>query len=112
MCYSIKECKSCCFHFGGAYLQVVDCRVCGDPHSRLRFAFVEFADECKYSPCHNFCDTLSVLVSLKKNYTFPYLAKFNDSINIFPIFGPTYLAKSPQKVYASISKFIYFKGRF
>ncbi|XP_057461965.1 polyadenylate-binding protein-interacting protein 9-like [Actinidia eriantha] len=25
--------------------QVVDCRICGDPHSRLRFAFVEFADE-------------------------------------------------------------------
>ncbi|KZV29740.1 nucleolysin TIAR-like [Dorcoceras hygrometricum] len=25
--------------------QVLDCRVCGDPHSRLRFAFVEFADE-------------------------------------------------------------------
>ncbi|XP_074368136.1 polyadenylate-binding protein-interacting protein 8-like isoform X2 [Apium graveolens] len=25
--------------------QVVDCRVCGDPHSHLRFAFVEFADE-------------------------------------------------------------------
>ncbi|CAK9151782.1 unnamed protein product [Ilex paraguariensis] len=25
--------------------RVVDCRVCGDPHSRLRFAFVEFADE-------------------------------------------------------------------
>ncbi|KAJ0103449.1 hypothetical protein Patl1_05046 [Pistacia atlantica] len=24
---------------------VVDCRVCGDPHSVLRFAFVEFADE-------------------------------------------------------------------
>lgn len=28
-----------------AYGQVLDCRVCGDPHSRLRFAFVEFADE-------------------------------------------------------------------
>ncbi|KAL8507796.1 hypothetical protein ACS0TY_018362 [Phlomoides rotata] len=27
------------------YGQVVDCRVCGDPHSRLRFAFVEFSDE-------------------------------------------------------------------
>lgn len=27
------------------YGQVVDCRVCGDPHSHLRFAFVEFADE-------------------------------------------------------------------
>ncbi|XP_039014103.1 polyadenylate-binding protein-interacting protein 9-like [Hibiscus syriacus] len=25
--------------------QVVDCRVCGNPHSALRFAFVEFADE-------------------------------------------------------------------
>ncbi|XXG67688.1 hypothetical protein AAC387_Pa06g0972 [Persea americana] len=25
--------------------QVVDCRICGDPHSILRFAFVEFADE-------------------------------------------------------------------
>ncbi|KAK6132548.1 hypothetical protein DH2020_033650 [Rehmannia glutinosa] len=28
-----------------SYGQVVDCRVCGDPHSRLRFAFVEFADD-------------------------------------------------------------------
>ncbi|XP_047317941.1 polyadenylate-binding protein-interacting protein 9-like [Impatiens glandulifera] len=25
--------------------QVVDCRVCGDPHSRFRFAFVEFGHE-------------------------------------------------------------------
>ncbi|KAK1326895.1 hypothetical protein QJS10_CPA01g01830 [Acorus calamus] len=25
--------------------QVVDCRICGDPHSPLRFAFVEFADQ-------------------------------------------------------------------
>ncbi|KAL5997588.1 Polyadenylate-binding protein-interacting protein [Asimina triloba] len=25
--------------------QVVDCRICGDPHSVLRFAFVEFSDE-------------------------------------------------------------------
>ncbi|XP_057456895.1 polyadenylate-binding protein-interacting protein 9-like [Lotus japonicus] len=24
---------------------VIDCRICGDPHSVLRFAFVEFADE-------------------------------------------------------------------
>lgn len=30
-----------------SYLKVVDCRVCGDPHSVLRFAFVEFADERK-----------------------------------------------------------------
>lgn len=26
-------------------LQVVDCRICGDPHSVLRFAFIEFADD-------------------------------------------------------------------
>lgn len=32
-----------------SYLKVVDCRVCGDPHSVLRFAFVEFADERKFS---------------------------------------------------------------
>ncbi|TVU22829.1 hypothetical protein EJB05_32549 [Eragrostis curvula] len=25
--------------------QIVDCRICGDPHSVLRFAFIEFADE-------------------------------------------------------------------
>lgn len=30
-------------------LKVIDCRICGDPHSVLRFAFVEFADECKSS---------------------------------------------------------------
>ncbi|KAJ0250481.1 Polyadenylate-binding protein-interacting protein 8 [Hirschfeldia incana] len=28
-----------------SYGQVVDCRICGDPHSVLRFAFVEFADD-------------------------------------------------------------------
>ncbi|KAI7751747.1 hypothetical protein M8C21_009189, partial [Ambrosia artemisiifolia] len=33
-----------------AYGHVVDCRVCGDPNSRLRFAFVEFADEIKVLP--------------------------------------------------------------
>ena len=31
-------------------LKVIDCRICGDPHSVLRFAFVEFADECKSCP--------------------------------------------------------------
>ncbi|KAL3651095.1 Polyadenylate-binding protein-interacting protein 9 [Castilleja foliolosa] len=31
--------------FFSGYGLVVDCRVCGDSHSNLRFAFVEFADE-------------------------------------------------------------------
>ena len=28
-----------------SWLQVVDCRVCGDPNSILRFAFIEFTDD-------------------------------------------------------------------
>lgn len=26
-------------------MKVVDCRICGDPNSVLRFAFIEFTDE-------------------------------------------------------------------
>ncbi|KAM7498526.1 hypothetical protein LguiA_022940 [Lonicera macranthoides] len=40
------------------YGQVVDCRVCGDPHSRLRFAFVEFADEHSARAALNLCGTM------------------------------------------------------
>lgn len=25
--------------------QIVDCRICGDPHTAMRFAFIEFAQE-------------------------------------------------------------------
>lgn len=28
-------------------VKVIDCRICGDPHSALRFALVEFDNECK-----------------------------------------------------------------
>lgn len=40
------------------YGQVVDCRVCGDPHSRLRFAFVEFSDEYSARAALNLCGTM------------------------------------------------------
>jgi RNA recognition motif-containing protein len=40
------------------YGQVVDCRVCGDSHSRLRFAFVEFADEHSARAALNLCGTM------------------------------------------------------
>ena len=30
-------------------LKVVDCRVCGDPNSVLRFAFIEFSDEGNFT---------------------------------------------------------------
>ncbi|CAA2984398.1 polyadenylate-binding -interacting 8-like isoform X1 [Olea europaea subsp. europaea] len=42
----------------GSYGQVVDCRVCGDPHSRHRFAFVEFADEYSARAALSLCGTL------------------------------------------------------
>lgn len=35
-----------------SFVKVVDCRICGDPHSVLRFAFVEFADDRKFG-CWN-----------------------------------------------------------
>lgn len=41
-----------------SYGQVVDCRVCGDPHSRLRFAFVEFADDFSARASHSLSGTL------------------------------------------------------
>jgi hypothetical protein len=31
--------------------KVVDCRVCGDPNSILRFAFIEFTDEGMIITC-------------------------------------------------------------
>ncbi|GFZ07597.1 hypothetical protein Acr_19g0005340 [Actinidia rufa] len=38
--------------------QVVDCRICGDPNSGLRFAFVEFADEGSAKEALNFSGTI------------------------------------------------------
>ncbi|XP_071696777.1 polyadenylate-binding protein-interacting protein 8-like [Rutidosis leptorrhynchoides] len=38
-----------------AYGHVLDCRVCGDPHSRLRFAFVEFSNENSARAALNLC---------------------------------------------------------
>lgn len=40
--------------------QVVDCRICSDPHSALRFAFIEFLDqgeliEFKFFSCKCIC---------------------------------------------------------
>ncbi|PSR96474.1 Polyadenylate-binding protein [Actinidia chinensis var. chinensis] len=44
--------------FSGQCGQVVDCRICGDPHSHLRFAFVEFADEGSAKGALNFSGTI------------------------------------------------------
>lgn len=57
---SFKKCNIGCFVLAACALQVVDCRVCGDPHSRLRFAFVEFADECKLEWLEVFLGLLNI----------------------------------------------------
>ncbi|CAA3015521.1 polyadenylate-binding -interacting 8-like isoform X2 [Olea europaea subsp. europaea] len=41
-----------------SYGQVVDCRICGDANSHLRFAFVEFSDEYSAQASLNLCGTL------------------------------------------------------
>lgn len=55
--------------------KVVDCRVCGDPNSILRFAFVEFTDEgiSEYCRLHShccfsfiYCDAELVVMFLQK----------------------------------------------
>lgn len=37
--------EDCISKYCRSMLKVVDCRVCGDPNSVLRFAFIEFTDE-------------------------------------------------------------------
>ena len=45
--YSSKLNRRRCLRGNFISLKVNDCRICGDPHSVLRFAFVEFANERK-----------------------------------------------------------------
>ena len=41
--------------------KVVDCRVCGDPNSAMRFAFIEFAEDDAVQRVRTICDlTLSL----------------------------------------------------
>ncbi|KAF3683127.1 Polyadenylate-binding protein-interacting protein 12 [Capsicum annuum] len=67
--------------------QVVDCRVCGDPHSRLRFAFVEFADEYSAGASLNLCGTLVGFSPLKV---------LPSKTAILPV-NPTFLPRSEDE---------------
>ncbi|KAK6785336.1 hypothetical protein RDI58_018791 [Solanum bulbocastanum] len=69
------------------YGQVVDCRVCGDPHSRLRFAFVEFADE--YSARASLCLCGTIL-------GFSPLKVLPSKTAILPV-NPTFLPRSEDE---------------
>ncbi|KAL3503009.1 hypothetical protein ACH5RR_037458 [Cinchona calisaya] len=69
------------------YGQVVDCRVCGDPHSRLRFAFVEFSDEYSARAALNLCGTMLGFSPLKV---------LPSKTAILPV-NPTFLPRSEDE---------------
>ncbi|PHT73022.1 Polyadenylate-binding protein-interacting protein 10 [Capsicum annuum] len=70
-----------------AYGQVVDCRICGDPHSRLRFAFVEFADEYSARAALSLCGTMLGFSPLKV---------LPSKTAILPV-NPTFLPRSEDE---------------
>ncbi|CAN4104346.1 unnamed protein product [Withania somnifera] len=70
-----------------AYGQVVDCRVCGDPHSHLRFAFVEFADEYSARASLSLCGTILGFSPLKV---------LPSKTAILPV-NPTFLPRSEDE---------------
>ena len=95
------------FDFGVICLKVVDCRVCGDPHSHLRFAFVEFADECKL-PFLISCILKFVLIMLLNFMRLNCFAKFSCYLQLLAVsaraalsLGGTQLGFSPVKVLPS-----------
>lgn len=67
--------------------QVVDCRICGDPHSRLHFAFVEFADEPSAREALNFGGTLVGFYPIKV---------LPSKTAILPV-NPTFLPRSEDE---------------
>lgn len=67
--------------------QVVDCRICGDPHSRLHFAFVEFADEVSAGEALNFGGTLIGFYPIKV---------LPSKTAILPV-NPTFLPRSEDE---------------
>ncbi|CAI9294964.1 unnamed protein product [Lactuca saligna] len=70
-----------------AYGQVLDCRVCGDPHSRLRFAFVEFADENSARAALNLC---GIMLGFSQVRVLP------SKTAILPV-NPTFLPRSEDE---------------
>ncbi|KAI3675073.1 hypothetical protein L1987_84657 [Smallanthus sonchifolius] len=69
------------------YGQVLDCRVCGDPHSRLRFAFVEFADENSARAALNLC---GIMLGFSQVRVLP------SKTAILPV-NPTFLPRSEDE---------------
>lgn len=69
------------------YGHVLDCRVCGDPHSRLRFAFVEFSDENSARAALSLCGTM---------LGFSQITVLPSKTAILPV-NPTFLPRSEDE---------------
>ncbi|KAI3712187.1 hypothetical protein L1987_70737 [Smallanthus sonchifolius] len=69
------------------YGHVLDCRVCGDPHSRLRFAFVEFVDENSARAALNLGGTM---------LGFSQITVLPSKTAILPV-NPTFLPRSEDE---------------
>ncbi|KAJ0514647.1 putative RNA recognition motif domain, ataxin-2, RNA-binding domain superfamily [Helianthus annuus] len=69
------------------YGHVLDCRVCGDPHSRLRFAFVEFGDENSARAALNLGGTM---------LGFSQITVLPSKTAILPV-NPTFLPRSEDE---------------
>ncbi|KAI3803630.1 hypothetical protein L1987_31787 [Smallanthus sonchifolius] len=69
------------------YGHVLDCRVCGDPHSRLRFAFVEFGDEISARAALNLGGTM---------LGFAQITVLPSKTAILPV-NPTFLPRSEDE---------------
>ncbi|KAM0040147.1 putative RNA recognition motif domain, nucleotide-binding alpha-beta plait domain superfamily [Helianthus debilis subsp. tardiflorus] len=67
---------------------VLDCRVCGDPHSRLRFAFMEFAD--KTDSARSALSLSGIMLGFSQITVLP------SKTAIIPV-NPTFLPKSDDE---------------
>ncbi|MFS7947032.1 putative RNA recognition motif domain, nucleotide-binding alpha-beta plait domain superfamily [Helianthus anomalus] len=76
------------------YGQVLDCRVCGDPHSRLRFAFLEFADK---NSARSALNLSGIMLGFSQITVLP------SKTAILPV-NPTFLPK--VRIALMISKFL------
>ncbi|GKE78990.1 polyadenylate-binding protein-interacting protein 9-like protein [Tanacetum coccineum] len=77
-------------------MKVLDCRVCGHPHSRLRFAFVEFADENSSRATLNLS---GIMLGFSQVKVLP------SKITILPV-NPTFLPRVSQAEFT-----IFFEAR-
>jgi RNA recognition motif-containing protein len=82
--------------------QVVDCRVCGDPNSVLRFAFVEFTDEESARAALSLAGTMLGYYPVRVLPSKTAIAPVNPTF--LPRVGNVYISSLPRRCYFVIGK--------